>query len=930
MSTAVEIFSVFGSIGLNSNKLMQGLDAAAQATEDFAQDFKGNISGIISSWNTATRTIGYISDIIIKVDGIVTGVSDKIIASTFSTIKTISSAVSDIDNTVMGVVSNVDEAVAQSLGMLASTSVEFLKSSIDEGMSFDAAMGQVGATLLKTRDDFDSTKVSIDGFNGSLRELAQKLGAETKFTATQVAQGFNYMALAGYDAQTSAEMVGNVLNLAAAGAMDLATASDQVTDAQTALGISIENMPEMIDQMAKAASSSNTSVLQLGDALLAIGATGRMIKKNGSTDYNELITALGVLANNGIKASEGGNDLRRILTRLTSPTQDATKWFDRFGFSMYDSKGEMKDFSDNIIELGQSLNQLTDQERTQAVTDIFGQYALAGANALLNTSAEQWEQLSEKIRDSKNAAKEMAEIQLQTLPGQLTLLESAVSGIKINVFDKLANITKDFVKILSESLTNVSESIKTGQYYSAFQGVGVAISDMITLATKQALLSKNSIEQIIRGFVDALSNVGNTLVESGSKLIPFIVEEILYFATLIIQNLSEFLSNNSNVKKITDTISTVIELVSEFLNNEKDDIYNILSVIVDVAISFLDEIFLLKRDFVYGILWQKIKDIINQVSENLPQWLESEQLEDFVDTIGSFITEIFDVINQNATILPKIVNFAIDILNKVVAGVADFLSDEKNYKDIIGAVNQLFNALDNFFEENEDELLLILTKIYDIGLGFAEKIFVLRREPTTRLIKRFWSETFWPAMKDGFKEGVGSATFDAGAATIGAAGAIFQKITSFFGIESPSKKMKWVGEMLVEGLWNGISDKISWIVEKISGFGESILTAIQDFFGISSPSKLFEKEVGVFCADGIGVGFEKEMPNVIKKMQNVLPKPFDIQTSYVNKPAELNKFAAVGGINLTITSFYNNTDNDVRQIANELWREIERRGRVNS
>lgn len=930
MSTAVEIFSVFGSIGLNSNKLMQGLDAAAQATENFVKDFKGNIGGIKGSWNTVTRTIGDISDKIFKVDGIVTGVTDKIIASTFSTIKTISSAVSDIDNTVMGVVSNVDEAVAQSLGILASTSVAFLKSSIDEGMSFDAAMGQVGATLLKTRDDFDSTKVSIDGFNGSLRELAQKLGAETKFTATQVAQGFNYMALAGYDTQTSAEMVGNVLNLAAAGAMDLATASDQVTDAQTALGISIENMPEMIDQMAKAASSSNTSVLQLGDALLAIGATGRMIKKNGATDYNELITALGVLANNGIKASEGGNDLRRILTRLTSPTQDATKWFDRFGFSMYDSKGEMKDFSDNIIELGQSLNRLTDQERTQAVTDIFGQYALAGANALLNTSAKQWEQLSEKIRDSKNAAKEMAEIQLQTLPGQLTLLESAVSGIKINVFDKLSNITKDFVKILSESLTNVSESIKTGQYYSAFQVVGAAISDMITLATKQALLSKKSIEQIIRGFVDALSSIGNTLVESGSKLIPFIVEEVLYFATLIIQSLSEFLSNNSNVKKITDTISTVIELVSEFLNNEKDDIYNILSVIVDVAISFLDDILLLKRDFVYSILWQKIKDIINQVSENLPQWLESEQLKDFVDTIGSFITEIFDVINQNATILPKIVNFAIDILNKVVAGVAAFLSDENNYKDIIGAVNQLFNALDSFFEENEDELLLILTKIYDIGLGFAEKIFVLRREPTIRLIKRFWSETFWPAMKDGFKEGVGIATFDAEATTIGVAGAIFQKITSFFGIESPSKKMKWVGEMLVEGLWNGISDKISWIVEKLSGFGESILTAIQDFFGISSPSKLFEKEVGVFCADGIGVGFEKEMPSVIKKMQNVLPKPFDIQTSYVNKPAELNKFAAVGGINLTITSFYNNTDNDVRQIANELWREIERRGRVNS
>ena len=133
-----------------------------------------------------------------------------------------------------------------------------------------------------------------------LRSFAMEMGATTAFSATEASNALNYMALAGYDAETSMAMLPNVLNLAAAGGIDLASASDMVTDAQSALGLTLDETSVMVDQMAMAASKSNTSVAQLGEAFLTVGGTA----KNLAGGTTELSTMLGVLADNGIKGSE--------------------------------------------------------------------------------------------------------------------------------------------------------------------------------------------------------------------------------------------------------------------------------------------------------------------------------------------------------------------------------------------------------------------------------------------------------------------------------------------------------------------------------------------------------------------------------------------------------------------------------------------------
>ena len=185
------------------------------------------------------------------------------------------------------------------------------KSSVSVGMSFEASMG-------KSTDEIES-----------LTRVAKEMGSSTKFSATQAADALNYLALAGYDADKAAEVLPSVLNLAAAGGMDLAYASDLVTDAMASLNIEANknNVDDFGNKLAMAASKANANVSQLGEAILTVGGTAANLK-NGTT---ELTTALGLLANVGLKGAEGGTHLRNIILSLQSPTDDAAKLIQQLG-----------------------------------------------------------------------------------------------------------------------------------------------------------------------------------------------------------------------------------------------------------------------------------------------------------------------------------------------------------------------------------------------------------------------------------------------------------------------------------------------------------------------------------------------------------------------------------------------------------------------
>ena len=324
---------------------------------------------------------------------------------------------------------------------------DFTSDAVQVGMGFDSAMSQVAATMGTTVDQI-----------GELRVYAQEMGASTAFSATEAAEALNYMALAGYDAQTSMDMLPNVLNLAAAGGIQLARASDMVTDAQSALGLSLDDTNVLVDQMARASSKSNTSVEQLGDAILTIGATARNVK--GGTA--ELTTVLGVLADNGIKGAEGGTHLRNILLSLQIPTKDGTEALKKLGMTyedMYDAAGNMRSISEIMLELQGNMEGMSQASRDAIVSGIFNRTDLAAVNALIGTSAERFDELTESIELSQGAAQAMADTQLDNLTGDVTLFRSAMEGLQIVVADKLNPALRFFVELGTGAVSGLTELI---------------------------------------------------------------------------------------------------------------------------------------------------------------------------------------------------------------------------------------------------------------------------------------------------------------------------------------------------------------------------------------------------------------------------------------------------------------------------------------
>ena len=236
---------------------------------------------------------------------------------------------------------------------------------INTGSQFEASMSQVAATMGMSADEADYSNAVY----AKLANTAKELGASTKFSASESAEALNYLALAGYDADKACTALPTILNLAAAGGMDLAAASDMVTDSMSALGIAAtqDNLTEFGDKMAVAAQKSNTSVSQLGEAILTVGGTAKNLA-GGTTELN---TLLGIIADNGVKGAEGGTALRNILLSLQSPTDTAAKKLKSLGVNVFDAQGKMRPMNEVLGDLNKSMEGMTDAKKTDVISTIF-------------------------------------------------------------------------------------------------------------------------------------------------------------------------------------------------------------------------------------------------------------------------------------------------------------------------------------------------------------------------------------------------------------------------------------------------------------------------------------------------------------------------------------------------------------------------------
>lgn len=755
---------------------------------------------------------------------------------------TLTSALGTADKAITNVGTKAVKAVGAAATAATVAIGKLAKDSVEVGANFDKSMSQVAATMGKTVDEIEE-----------LRDFAQEMGATTAFSASQAADALNYMALAGYDAEQSIQALPNVLNLAASGGIELARASDMITDAQSALGLTMDESAEMVDKMAMAASKSNTSVAQLGDAILTVGGTAKNLK-GGTT---ELATVLGILADNGIKGAEGGTALRNILNSLTAPTDQAAGMLENLGVKIFDAQGNMRSMNDIFLDLNESMADMTQEGRMNVISTLFNARDMKSANALLANVGERFEELSGYIDDANGAADKMAKTQLDNLTGDITLFKSALEGAYIVLSDTLTPGLRGFVQYGTEAIGRLSDAFKEGGIEGVLDVASDILSEIIVKITDKLPdivnavlgivqkiaenLSKNkgviktAFESLMKAAFTGIPQIIRTFLPLIKEIVPTIGKAVLEYQYMIrevgielIVTLAQSLAEGGAEELVTTAIDLIMDLVNLLIENAPLMIQAAFSIVSQVALGIAEAL---------PELIPAIVDIVLTIAETLTSpdnlmMLLNAALELIKGLAEGLIAALPVLLARLPEIINNIVTFLLDSIPIIIEAGTELLKmllSDENLDLIIGFITeQIPDIIFSIVEAIMDHLPDIIKAGFELLVALIAKlpeIIVKVVEGVGKLLKNVW-----------------------------------EHIKSWFG------KFKEVGGDLVRGIWEGIQAWWSNVVSGVKNLVSNLVSGVKNLLGIKSPSKVFAS-IGENMAAGLGEGFENEFADVKKDIE---------------------------------------------------------------
>lgn len=345
------------------------------------------------------------------------------------------------------VTSKMAGLMKKSAAVIGVASVAAAKKTIDVGKSFEAGMSEVQAISGASGKDLEK-----------LSAKAKQMGATTKFSATESATALKYMAMAGWKTNQMVSGLSGVMNLAAASGEDLGTVSDIVTDSMTAFGLKAKDSGHFADVLAKASSSSNTNVAMMGETFKYVAPLA------GSMKYSieDTATAIGLMANAGIKGSQAGTSLRSIITRLVKPPKDAATALNALGISTTKADGSMKPLRETMAELREKFSGLTESQKASYASSIAGQEAMSGLLAIVNASDSDFNKLQKAIDNSSGAAKKQADVMNNNLQGALYDLGSVAESVGIGIYEDIKTPLTKAVGVGTAQLRILSNKLKKG------------------------------------------------------------------------------------------------------------------------------------------------------------------------------------------------------------------------------------------------------------------------------------------------------------------------------------------------------------------------------------------------------------------------------------------------------------------------------------
>lgn len=774
---------------------------------------------------------------------------------------------------------------------------------VSVGKKFESSMAQVIATMGITKDTVQ------DGVNSYelLKKAAAAAGESTVFSASEAADALNYLALAGYDAAKAADALPAVLDLAAAGGLDLAYASDLATDAMAALGIEAtgDNLTRFGDEMAKTASKANTNVAQLGEAILTVGGTAKSLA-GGTTELN---AALGVLANRGIKGAEGGTALRNMILALSAPTDKAAKAMADLGLEVFDASGNMRPMNDIFKDLDSALSGMSEGEKTQVLSDIFNKVDLKSAQAMLAGCGDEFDALTDALSDCDGAMSQMADTMNDTLEGDLKSLGSKAEAFGIAIYDGINEPLRELAQLGGDYISQLTAAFKEGGFEGVAESLGDVLGQAITKISEYLPTVLEMGASVVRNLIDGLISNIDIISESASQILQTIVDctvniipDVLVAGMEIISSLAQGIAEST--PQLADAaISGIIQLVDGFTQN----LPKIAEAAVSITSSFAQS---LESNLpqISRAAESLIKTLVETIVKNAPENIKSgisiltSIVKVLTDNVGLLLDSALLIIETLATALLENLDPLIDAAVQFIITLADYITE--NTDQLLETALMIVASLASCLIENAPKLLAaaivlfssILKALFDIQKKIIDAIIEAGAEAGKQLVEIVSKGI--DIIADGLSDMLISAKQGASDIVEGVIGFIAKipgKISDSLsdaidsvvewgsdlmkkgknaakdlvdsvvtGITSLPENLKNIGIEIVEGLWEGIKSMIGWLGDKISDFGSGVVSGFKKVFDINSPSRVMRDSVGKYLAQGIGVGFTEELPDIGK------------------------------------------------------------------
>lgn len=722
----------------------------------------------------------------------------------------------------------------------------------------------LGASVVQTQMKFEDSMAKVKALSGAtgddfkmLEDTAKKFGESTVFSASECADALGYMALAGWDAQESADGLPGVLNLAAASGMELAQASDLVTDYLTAFGMEAGDAGHMADVLSYAQANSNTTTEMLGEAFKNCAVNAH----NAGLSLEETTAILGRFADAGLKGSEGGTALNAIIRDMTQKMKNGAIQIGNTKVQVQDANGNFRQMTDIVRDVNKATEGMGDAQRTAALMTTFTADSIKGMGILCNTGADNIDKFTNELEHSDGTAEDMANTLSSTLSGALKQLSSAWEGFQLNlgsttgVLTKIVNGLTLLVRWLKGLPAPIQQAIVTFAMLAAAVGpILLAFGKLITFGIK---VKQNF--AILKGAISVLSSGILNLVDTAiTALYVFVTDTLIPALT----SLWTVLMSNPIILVITIIAALVAAFIYAWNNIDgfKEFWINLWNTIKEVASNAWDGL----KNFFTQTVPQMVSDIGNWFS-NLPAtiwyWL--------CFAVAYAVLWVAQMAQKGYEAGTQFVQNAITFIQQLPGKIWTWL------------VNTISNV-GNWATQ-------MASKAQQAGSRFLTNVSTFFRQ----LPGRVWSfllttlvKAIAFAIQFGQKATQAAQTF---------------KNNIINGISSLPGRMVSIGSNIIHGIISGIMGAAGSLFNTMRNIASNALNAAKSALGIHSPSTVFRDMVGKMIPAGVTVGIKA---NAGKTIQAIKDYAKDLVTTI-----DTNKF--LGKVNMSTAGININSENTV-------------------